>query len=138
MTTSCPALAAAIPPCSPRQLMTVAPGARPPSRISSQATPALGEPHIEMADEPALELVLVLQSLGLHARLRGGSPPPLGLGAFIAADVDELRREELEHLVENILEETKHVVAHSQHVIGDAPVRQHVDQLSGVAELWIC
>ena len=36
MTTSCPALAAAMPPSVPRQDMTVACGARPPSRISSQ------------------------------------------------------------------------------------------------------
>src|SRR2546430_12279468 len=90
-----------------------------------------------MSDEPAPELVLVLEPFGLDARLRRGSLPPFDLRAFVAADVDELRRKELEHLVEDVLEEAQHVVADAQDVIGDAPVGQHLDRLSGVAELGI-
>src|SRR5207253_11422388 len=57
---------------------------------SDEAATALGQPGIEMPDEPALELVLVLEPFGLDARLRCGSLPPFGLRAFVAADVDEL------------------------------------------------
>src|SRR5437667_842674 len=104
---------------------------------SDEAATALGQPGIEMPDEPALELILVLEAFRLHARLRRGSLPPLGLWAFVAADVDELRRKEREHLVEDVLEETQHVIANTQDVIGDAPVREYLDGLSGVAELGI-
>src|SRR5207237_5814029 len=105
---------------------------------SDEATPALREPRIEVADEPRLQLVLVLEAFLLHALLRGRSAPPLGLRALVAADVDELRREELEHFVEDVFEKAKHVVRDTQHVICDAPVREYLDGLAGVPELGIC
>src|SRR5207245_11458358 len=70
---------------------------------SDESTTALGQPGIEMPDEPALELILVLEAFGLHARLRRGSLPPLGLGAFVAAEVDALRGKEPEHLIKDVL-----------------------------------
>src|SRR5258705_11658176 len=58
-----------------------------------ETPPARGEPFVEVRDEPALQLVLVLEPGLLHPRLRDGAGLPLRLRALVAADVDELRRE---------------------------------------------
>src|SRR5438046_1319293 len=103
-----------------------------------EAPPTLREPRIEVADEPRLQLVFVFQPFLLHALLRGRGVPPLGLRAFVTADVDELRREELEYLVEDVFEKAKHVVRDAEDVVGDAPVRQDFDRLASVPELRVC
>ena len=66
MTTSWPCRAAAIPPFTPRHDITVACGASPPSRISSQPIrrrPLLEQERLDTPDELALQLVLVGQAL---------------------------------------------------------------------------
>src|SRR5207245_1339377 len=72
-----------------------------------KAPPALGEPGIEMPDEPRLELVLVPEALLLDALLCRRCLAPLGLRALVAAHVDELRWKKVEHLFKDVFEEAE-------------------------------
>ena len=84
-TVSWPALAAAIAPSMPRHDITVALGASPPSRISSQPIrrrPLLVEEFPHALDEVALQRMRVLDAELLHARLhRAAISPTAGLTA---------------------------------------------------------
>jgi hypothetical protein len=120
--TSWPARAAATAPTLPRHDRTVAPGASPPSRISSQ--PRSRRPRevlVDAADEPALQRVLVGHAAFTHQLLRPRIRPPLVLRALVATDVHEGGGEELDDLVEDVAEELDRALLHVEHVRVDAP-----------------
>lgn len=102
---------------------------------------ALGEPAVEVPDEPGLELVLVGQTQLGHPGLGGRGLLPLVLGALVAAQVDEGRGEEREDFVEDTLVEAQHLLRRGEHVGADAPGVPHreggrVDDV-GVAQLRV-
>jgi hypothetical protein len=74
-----------------------------------------------VADEPRLEGVLVGQGEFPHASLCDGRAAPLVLGAFVAADVNELRREQFQDFLEDPFVEPQGVVGRCEHVRADAP-----------------
>jgi hypothetical protein len=88
MITSWPDCAAAIPPFSPRQLMTTAPGGSPPSRISSQPTSrrplAVRKASICLVNQacssasfckPCARINCWISALAFHCVLTASSPP---------------------------------------------------------------
>ena len=125
----------------PRQLITVALGGRPPSRISSQpiSAPALGgQVLFDLADEIALQLVFVLQSLGLDAGLALGAILPTGLGTFVAADVDEGRGEQPHHFIEHVVQEREGgVVARAIDILFHTPAGADLERPARAGELRI-
>lgn len=70
-----------------------------------------------MPDEPRLEPVLVADPEFLDAGLRGGRLLPLVLRALVAADVNELPREQPEDFLEDALEEAQGVVSGGEYVL---------------------
>lgn len=88
---------------------------------ADQPPPAVGEPAVEVPDEPALQLLLARQRQLGDPLLGGGGRLPLVLGAFVAPDVHERRGEEREDLVEHLLVEPQGVVGGRQYVGVDAP-----------------
>ncbi|MBB5795086.1 hypothetical protein HDA41_003050 [Streptomyces caelestis] len=88
---------------------------------ADQPAPARGQPRVEVPDEPGLELVLVREAEFPDARLGRRGPPPLLLGAFVAAGVDELRREQLQHFLEDALVKAQGVVSGGEYVRVDSP-----------------
>src|SRR5262249_31052272 len=71
---------------------------------ADQPPPLRGQIRIELLDEPALQFLLVLQAGRSHALPGARVALPWQLGNLVAADMDELAREQLEHLIEHILE----------------------------------
>ncbi len=70
---------------------------------------------LDAAHEVALQLVDILQSLAAHALPALGAGAPVGLGRLVAADVDILRGEEPDHLVEHVFEELeRRLAAHAE------------------------
>src|SRR5207253_4331338 len=90
---------------------------------ADQPPPALAEPVVEMADEPALQLILVREAERLHALLRARVAPPLLLGNFVSADVDVGRGKEVEDLLEYSFEELEHAIVHAEDAVEDSPPR---------------
>jgi hypothetical protein len=92
----------------PRHDITAALGASPPSRISSQPDeppPRGREERVHLPDEPALQLVLVLDAeRRMRAWMRGLGAPQRLVG-LVAADVHVRPREQREHLGEHVLHE---------------------------------
>ncbi len=93
----------------------------------------VGEELVHLADEPALHLGLVLQAQLLDAGLDDGAGLPLFLGGLVAADVDVLAREQLEHLGQHVLHEGHGLVRGHEDVRADAPAGPGLDRLVGVA-----
>src|SRR6186713_1718316 len=95
-----------MPPFVPRHDITVAPGTSPPSRIPPHETPASRcQERIHALDEPALELVLVLETKLANAILNLRARLPERLVRFVTPDVDELAWEQLHHFGEHVLHE---------------------------------
>src|SRR6185503_19015277 len=98
---------------------------------------ALREPRVHAADEPRLELVLVLEGVFLHPSLSLGARLPLALRDLVATDMDELRGEEAQHFIEHVLQELEDLIAHAEDPLLDAPVRAYLVLLPGVPKLGI-
>ncbi len=81
-----------------------------------------GEECADARHEPALQRMLVLDPERLHPRLDLRAGVPLVLDRFVAADVDEARREHGHHLAQHILEEAESVVVDIVEPGKDAPV----------------
>ncbi len=140
MTTSWPCRTASMPYFTLRQTIMAAPGARPPSWISSQ--PIRRRPfaprNVSIRRMNQLwRLVLVFEALGLHPSLGLRARLPLVLRALVAADVDELAGEEGQHLLQHVLEEREGLVLHVVDVAAHAPPGAHGEPLAGVAELGV-
>ena len=77
---------------------------------------------LDPPDEPALQLLLVLQPFLPDPRLAAGAGLPAVLGALVAADVEPGAGEEVGHLGEHVLQERDGgVVAGAVDVLEDAP-----------------
>lgn len=112
---ACGILPRGVPPCTGPCRVTPRPPAAPAHSSSMGATdlvPAQEAPatrpnglRVDLGQEPGLQLRLAGQAGGRHLRLALGAGLPAGFGALVAADVDELRGKEVEHLAQHRREE---------------------------------
>src|SRR5699024_6659456 len=88
---------------------------------ADQTTATRGQVRVELADEPALQFVLVGQPLLLDPFLGGVTVLPLGLGAFVPTHVDVGAGEQLDDFVEDVLVELQDVVGDAEDLVEDPP-----------------
>ena len=93
--------------------------------------------RIHLADEPALQLVLVLEAELLDARLDLRVRFPLILDRLVAADVNPRPRKERHRLVQHVLHERDGAIGRIEEVRRDAPSRAGLDLLVRAAQFGI-
>ena len=76
---------------------------------------------LHAVDKPALQRLLIGQSLALHQRLAVGALLPRLLRALIAADVDVVTGEDVHHLIEYLFEEVEGLL------LGTIDLVEHVE-----------
>jgi len=106
---------------------------------AEEAAPLGDEDLFDAPHEIALELVLVLETLGLHPGLALRAALPLGLIDLVAADMDERPWEEADDLRQDILQEFVRAVVAGAEDVGDRPIasRRHRERPSRAGELGI-
>ena len=92
------------------------------------------EVDAELLNEPRLQLVDTTEALLLYAFEAVGVVTPLVGGALVATKVDILEGEHLGHMAQHALKEIDDLVlAHVEHILGDATIDTHLIVLGGVA-----
>ena len=82
--------------------------------------PCFSEKLLYSPDEPALQLVLILQAFGLYPSLALRALLPGILWRFVTADVNERRREEGSDLGQNVVQEFERLlVSRTENVTRD-------------------
>ena len=95
--------------------------------------------HVALQVILCRETTIVVQAELLDPRLAFGTLFPAGFGTLVASDVDDVGREDIHHLAENILQKTHgRLVAGADHLIGDAPAPPDLVWAAGAAKRRAC
>ena len=87
----------------------------------------LAEEGTDLGDKPALQLILILESLLVDPLLAILAALPLRLGCLIATNVDEISVEKGHHLRQYVLVKLdRRVLTGTDHLIGDSPDVTHL------------
>ena len=82
--------------------------------------------------------VLVPEPQLADTRLAAGALLPAHLRALVAADMDQLRREQADHLVQHVLQEFEGLLLPgAQHVVGHAPTAPHLVRAARTTQLGV-
>ena len=105
----------------------------------------LSEELLDAGHHVALQIVLsrvflvVFQAQLLDLSLAGGALAPTHLRALVATDMDHLRGEELNDLLEYTLQQVEDlVVTCAEHLVRDTPTRPHLIRTTRATQLGIC
>ena len=102
-----------------------------------ESAPARGEPGVDPSDEPALQLMFVLEPFARDDLLRHRARLPSDLRCLVPPDVDQPRGEEREHLGQHVLQELERPLARAEDVVGDAPDGEDLEWSRGAGELGV-
>ena len=108
------------------------------------AATLLGEELLDAGHHVALQIVLsrvlvvVLQAQLFDLRLASGASAPTCLRALVATDVDQLRGEQFDKLLENTLQQVENlIVTSAEHLVRDTPTRPNLIRTTRATQLGI-
>ena len=111
---------------------------------TDHAATLLGEELLDAGHHVALQIVLsrvlvvVLQAQLFDLRLASGAGAPTCLRALVATDVDQLRGEHCDNLLENSLQQVENlIVTSAEHLVRDTPTRPNLIRTTRTTQLRI-